>query len=55
MKNDFLHRMDTKKSSKSVFLHRMDIKKHGVISIFELLGIILEAIFTLLRELSLLK
>lgn len=44
MKNDFLHRMDTKKSSKSDFLHRVGIKKYGVISIFELLGVILEVI-----------
>ena len=36
MKNDFLHRADTKKSSKNDFLHRVGIKKHGVISIFSL-------------------
>ena len=55
MKNDFLHRADTKKSSKNDFLHRVGIKKYGVISIFELLGVILEVIFTLLRGISQLK
>lgn len=55
MKNDFLHRMDTKKSSKNDFLHRVGIKKHGVLSIFEPLGVIFRGDFPLLRESSLLK
>ena len=44
MKNDFLHRADTKKSSKNDFLHRVGIKKHGVISILWGCGVILEMI-----------